>query len=493
MTAKAGPGRLDRVAPADGLVPVAVPESLLVPLLDTAGDVLRGLDHDDVPAVLRPLVGFDRRGLARGASRQALQKALDTEADFREAVVERFLERPEVITARDTWDPPETMDIVRNAARRDDLGLLASMLWAARPTGWEFGLGTVMAMADRVRQEQAERDDAAAVRTEIQGLEEARRRAEAQRRAAEEQVSRLERELKDERRSRRSREEEATREARAAEARADQLAAALERERASVEAIRDRSQREADRAREADKQLRIVRAEAEELRLSNDDLAERLARAPEPGSGLRSADVQALLDASEHAQRLSNGLSGVALHLRRAREAAAREAAQLDARKAAATPPPAPTRPARAPVAVPPGMLAEDPAAVEAMLRTKRVMLVVDGYNVSMKGWGDESVAVQRDRLLNACAALHARLRCAITLVFDGSDVAGVPVPRRPGVHVVFSASGEEADHVVVEGVKSLPPEVPVIVASSDKWVRDHSEPEGACVISNDALLRVLR
>ena len=478
----------------------ALPESLLVPVLDEAGDVLRTLEFDAVPAVLRPLVGFDRRGLARGAARQTLVKALDLDDDFRSAVIDAFLDRPEVMAAISAWSPEQAVEVIRDASLRSDLGLVASALWAGRPQGWEFGLGVAVAMADRVREEQAERDDAVAVRTEIEGLEEARRRADVQRRAAEEQASRLERELKEERRSRRAREEEAAREARAAEARADQLASALERERASVEATREKAQREAERAREADREARDARRQLEHLERENQHLSDRLARAPEAGSGLRSEDVQALLDAAEHAQRLTSGLTGVASHLRRARaNAAQEEAAQAAAAQRAAErgePMPAVTRssrPKRAVVAPPPGMITEDPVALEAMLRTPGVMLVIDGYNVSMAGWGGESIRIQRDRLLNACAALHARLRCAITLVFDGADVEGVPVPRRPGVHVVFSEAGQEADHVVVEGVKSLPFDVPVIVASSDHWVREHSEQAGARVVAADAILRVLR
>jgi predicted DNA-binding protein (UPF0278 family) len=38
-----------------------------------------------------------------------------------------------------------------------------------------------------------------------------------------------------------------------------------------------------------------------------------------------------------------------------------------------------------------------------------------------------------------------------------------------------------------------MPVDVPVIVVSSDKWVRDEAEKHGARVVPSDALLRVLR
>ena len=67
------------------------------------------------------------------------------------------------------------------------------------------------------------------------------------------------------------------------------------------------------------------------------------------------------------------------------------------------------------------------------------------------------------------------------------------PAERRPGVRVRFSAAGEEADAVVVREVAALPPNVPVLVVSSDHEVREHSEAEGATVISSDAFLRAMR
>src|SRR4029453_6343360 len=88
-----------------------LPESLLVPLLDTAGDLLRELDLPDIPPSLRPLAGFDRRGLARGAARKQLLRALETDEAFRNRVVDRFSERSEVAVALRAWEPGETLGI----------------------------------------------------------------------------------------------------------------------------------------------------------------------------------------------------------------------------------------------------------------------------------------------------------------------------------------------------------------------------------------------
>ena len=127
------------------------------------------------------------------------------------------------------------------------------------------------------------------------------------------------------------------------------------------------------------------------------------------------------------------------------------------------------------------------------MLRTRGVVLVVDGYNVSMAGWPGTPVDRQRDQLVGALERLHLRLRCDVVVVFDGADVVGVTPRRTRGVRVVFSPAGEPADPVIIREVAALPLQVPVVVASSDGWVRDHAAREGATPVAAATLLEVLR
>jgi predicted RNA-binding protein with PIN domain len=147
----------------------------------------------------------------------------------------------------------------------------------------------------------------------------------------------------------------------------------------------------------------------------------------------------------------------------------------------------------RAQPRVPPGMLEDAPDVLEAMLRTPRAVLVVDGYNVSMLAWGDAPPSLQRERLLSAIGELQLRTRARVIVVFDGADVEGVRQPRRSGVRVVFSAADEEADAVVVREATGLPIDMPVIVASSDNWVAEHARKGDARVVSSKTLLRALR
>jgi predicted RNA-binding protein with PIN domain len=246
--------------------------------------------------------------------------------------------------------------------------------------------------------------------------------------------------------------------------------------------------REAGRARQVEQELRTARralAESEEARA---ELTDQLERAAAPGSGLRYADLGALTEAADLAQRLASGLAGVAEQARGVRAPEPPPAApSADAPAHSAEP----ARRVRPPV--PPGMVADSPEALAAMLRVQGVVLVVDGYNVSMLGWGNAALVDQRERLGAALAHLHARTRCGVTLVFDGAGVEGVRSPRRPGVRVVFSAPGEEADRVVVREVSQLPKRVPVVVVSSDAEVRADAERHGAAVVSAATLLGALR
>lgn len=472
-----------------------VPGSLLVPLLDTAADLLRELELPDIPPGVRPLAGFDRRGLARGAARQQLRRTIETDESFRNRVVARFCERREVEAAVQAWEPDETLRIVAEAAERADLPLLASALYAAQPPGWEFGLGVVCAISERERNHQQASEEHKARETQLAGMAESRRRADAAREAAEQRVEVLEEELREERAGRRVRETEASQVVAAAERQVEQVERELVNTRTALEAAEARLRRESQRARDAEAQLR-------ELRRTHPDRDTRAggdSDAAPHRSALRPEDAQVLVDAADLARRLADGLHGVAEQARRVLPAqpATKPPAEAQTERVQGPEPratPTRDRPARrAQARVPPGMVEDAPDVLEAMLRTPRAVLVVDGYNVSMLAWGDASPAEQRERLLSAIVELQLRTRARMIVVFDGADVEGLPPPRSSGVRVVFSPQGEEADAVVIREAAALPLDIPVIVASSDSWVAENARSADARVVSSETLLRALR
>ena len=465
-----------------------LPESLLSPLLDTAADVLRALEPQAVPVSLRRLAGFDRKGLTRGAARQQLLKAIQSDDAFHEEAIGHFVEQPEVEAALDAWDAADMVQVVDDAAKRADLPLLASALYAARPRGWAYGLGAITAVFERLRVEQEESDELRARDMQIAALEESRRRADAGRIDAEQAAGRLERELREERKGRRAREELAAKEVADARKETEDATRQLGKAKADNEAAEARLAREADRARAAEQERRDLRRELAET--------QRKLEAKPKAPVLRPADLQALVDAGELARRLAEGLGGVA---DKARQLLPDSGAATAPEGGTGRKPPGnaaakPGRATRRPLApIPQGMAADDPKAVDAMLRTPNAVLVVDGYNVSMLAWGDVSPSDQRDRLLAALAGLQMRTRAGVIVVFDGADVEGPRPPRRPGLKVIFSPADEEADAVVIKEAAALPLHVPVIVASSDGWVAEKAKQVGARAVPSAKLLELLR
>jgi predicted RNA-binding protein with PIN domain len=458
-----------------------------VPLLDAAADTLRAIEPAALPLALQRLQGFDRRGLSAGPAQHQLRHALDADGAFREQVLERFLARPEVVAVLEQWHLADAVAVVEAADRRGDLPLLASVLWSARPEGHEFGLGLVAAAHEGRRREADARGTAEAEHRRREESDEARRRAEAARAAAEAEAAKVASQLRDVRAERRERDEKAAAATAAAVRRADALAAELAQARAAEESVRARESRAAQRAKELEAQVQRLKHA----------LAEASDEGAEPGrpDPLDPNDARLLAQAAQTAHRLGATIDEV---LARAAPSTPRGGPPKRARRAVATAPgtPNPARPLADRVAapLPPGLVADSPMGVEAMLRAKGVVLVVDGYNVTQRAWAEAPLGDQRVRLAQALVALHARFGCESVAVFDGDGSTSIPTLQpRPGLRVEFSDAGEEADEVVVREARALPKRVPVVVASSDAWVREHAEAVGATVVSADALLAVLR
>jgi predicted RNA-binding protein with PIN domain len=458
-----------------------VPDSLLTPFLEAAADTLRGLESADVPALLRHLHGFERRGLLRGPGPRSLRRAFDEDERFRERVLARFGSQPSVAGVLAQWAEGDAWDLVAATIERQDLPLLVSTLWACRPEGAEFGLGLAVAF-DRFERRDRGDEDAARLRArELAALEEARRRADAARMTAEAEATRAADELRGERRARRAREEEAEAQAQSAYRRAEGLAAQLQQASAAHEDERLRATREAQRARTLEADLRRARAEVAEL-------TARIEHAP---SRLDAQGMRALAEATATTQRLAAQLESLQGRIETRGSHPSAAAASPAARRQGPRPEKPLARRVRPPL--PPGVVAASAPGIAAMLRAADALLVIDGYNVTKRAWPDASPAEQRERLGVAVTQLHRRLGCAVLCVFDGDGSGPRPGIQRGGVRVLFSDADEEADEVVVREVAALPKRIPVVVASSDAWIREHAEAAGAVVVPADALLDTLR
>ncbi|MER7005700.1 NYN domain-containing protein [Dactylosporangium sp. NPDC000555] len=135
---------------------------------------------------------------------------------------------------------------------------------------------------------------------------------------------------------------------------------------------------------------------------------------------------------------------------------------------------------------------ADDPARLDQLLSLPKAHMIVDGYNVTKKGYAEISLEQQRNRLIAGVGGLVAQTRAEVTVVFDGAErVHGLP-PAPRGVRVLFSKKGETADELIRRLVRAEPPGRPIVVISSDKEVIDGVRRHGAYPLSSDTLLRRL-
>ncbi|MCL7457896.1 NYN domain-containing protein [Micromonospora sp. MSM11] len=134
----------------------------------------------------------------------------------------------------------------------------------------------------------------------------------------------------------------------------------------------------------------------------------------------------------------------------------------------------------------------DDPARLDQLLALPRAHLVVDGYNVTKRGFGEMSLEQQRKRLITGLGGIAAQTGDEVTVVFDGAErMHGLP-PSPRGVRVLFSRKGETADELIRRLVRAEPSGRPVVVVSSDREVADGVRRHGAYPLGADSLLRRL-
>lgn len=346
-----------------------------------------------------------------------------------------------------------------------DAGGRAPWLFLHRPEGWEEELASLAAEADGRSREVAEAADERAARRRLRVVEDelARVRAElADLRRSAGAVVALEAALAEERRRRA--EVEAT------------LAEVGGRVRA-VERERDAAHR---RASAADKALAdAVRGHAEP-----------------PVDPARDLEIEGVRSSIRSA---AAALDDAAAALEDATATLDRGTSRLPPPPATPTqtPSPPPRRLAgRVPAPVPPGLFDDDPVAADHLVRLRGAVLLVDGYNLSLRRWADLTLVEQRGRLVDALNGLAARTGVDIEVVFDGDDGGARGIRsrggRRQAVRVTFSPGALEADDVLLDLVERTPISRPVVVATDDRRVQREAAARGANVVGSVTLFAVL-
>jgi len=412
-----------------------------------AATVLPDLPADGLPVPLRRIARFTPQRRAKlGGSMIAAH--LESDAGFRQQVATRVVEHVGelAIAVRDGGNPAAA-DPVEVAA----LGYLT------RPPGWVRLLDTAQ---DAVQA--AALDELVARR--VREAERQARDSETQRVATEAELTQLREQIND-----------LTTEAAQLREQVRQLTRALrdaeDQQRRATQLLATEKGRAQRSAADYDAEMRRLRA-----RLADSEAA--LGTARQAGREGRAVDEARLWLLLETISQASQGLR---------RELALEPVDKLPADFVAATAAEMPgdqhTRAALDP---------DLPARLDRLLALPKAHLVIDGYNVTKRGYPGLSLEQQRNRLVSALGGVAAQTRAEVTVVFDGSDrMVGLPPPPR-GVRVLFSKKQETADDLIRRLVRAEPAGRPVVVVSSDREVADGVRRHGAYPLAADVLLRRL-
>jgi len=149
-------------------------------------------------------------------------------------------------------------------------------------------------------------------------------------------------------------------------------------------------------------------------------------------------------------------------------------------------------RPAqRTPLSLPGGVISTSAEAADFFVRSDAVMLI-DGYNVAKLAWENRPLEQQRGRLLDAVENIARRFGTDIAVVFDGASIVGAHAARRRLVRVVYSPEGVLADDVIRDEVRRLPTTRAVVVVTNDREIVRDVRQDGANTLPSNALLAIL-
>lgn len=445
MSTEQETGPEDAPAESEAQLSALLPEPVRARVVALAADALGKVPAEQLPASLRRVASFAPVRRARLAATQ-IAAALETYPEFRARVARQVrVGAPEISRALDNGTLPAAADPVE----------VSALAYLLRPAGW---VDTVRDSAELPPTAPNVGDDAVLERVRRQ-LEQARGDAHDQRERSRERLTRV----KTENAELRRRLSDVRRQLREAQAAAEQALA----EREEAQTAKGRFEVEARRAR-----ARI--AELEEATAAS-------RRGTRDEREYASMRTRLLLDTLlESAQGLRRELALPPLAGLPA-DTVTGAVANID------DPAGGPAR------GVGPALAPDDPALLEELLGLPRAHMIIDGYNVTKTAWPTTPLAEQRSRLLNGMAAVAARKRVEVTVVFDGADLAAPPPVTPPrGVRVMFSPADVVADDLIRELVTAEPTGRPIIVVSSDREVADGVARSGARPVASVALVRLL-
>jgi predicted RNA-binding protein with PIN domain len=426
-----------------------LPEAVRQRITSLAAAALPGLGGDEIPVALRRVARFAPNRRARLGGRE-IAAQLAGDPLFRQRISTRVLE--------DAGDLGAAVASGMAPAAADPVEV-AALAYLARPDGWRD-------LIDHAGQAVQAEADSAAVAGQLRAAEHRIARAEHDRAVAKVEADKLRDELARVREELGQLREEARtatralRETQAAQKRASDLLATEKGRASRVAADHDSEVR----------RLKTRLAEAEAL----------AATGKQSAKDARAADDARLWLLVETIGQAASGLR---------RELALGPSGKMPADFVADKSAERPGSPERSRARA---QDTDDPGRLDQLLALPRAHLVVDGYNVTKRGFAEMSLEQQRKRLITGLGGIAAQTGDEVTVVFDGAErVHGLP-PAPRGVRVLFSRKGDTADELIRQLVRAEPAGRPIVVISSDREVADGVRRHGAYPMGADSLLRRL-
>lgn len=260
--------------------------------------------------------------------------------------------------------------------------------------------------------------------------------------------------------------------------------AAERRDRKRLERRLARAEQEASAARrraaEAQTRAREAEARAAELARRHDALLAE--------SAAQRAEIE---DGRRERRDLLGELQDLQERVLRLRRALKETRARVPAEDRPAPPPP---RPAQAPPSL--AELGERfrASGSRGVLDARRILLMVDGWNVGLGQIAAERLEDKRRVLEQALQRYHARTGNRVMVVYDGREVSWFWVPRagRATIARVFTPEGETADDYIVSELETGTGGLRPVVVTSDRELRGRCMALGAFVLSSERLAEVL-
>lgn len=424
-----------RPEPLNGL---GVPDWLVEPLLEAALTGLETMTRTDVPPRLIPLAGRRHPRISR-ANREQVLSALGRHERFTEAVFDRLFEAHEEQVAGLAGRTAEEVIALLEGGEVEAPDIVSLLFAADRPED----AGVVAEWAS-YREESSDT---------LSGIIEALSRENLE---AQERLRRLDLELGHERRARRALERRIEQASASAES-AQAAAARLEQQAGWTRIERNA---EAARAQDLERQFAELQTAVENGRRERRDLL---------------AELRDLQDRYQRSRREAREL--------RAQLPAAAEAPPLPRIAVESAPSTADLRDRFVQF------------GARGVLESKHLLLVVDGWNVSLGHIGAERLEDKRRVLEQALESYKTRTGNHVMVVYDGRKVSWFWMPRVGGLSIVrVFTEGETADDYIVGELEAgvADAQTPVVV-TADKDLRKRCIALGAFVVSSEDLAEILR